>query len=170
MATPLYHVYLSKLSTTPDNWDTANEADYDHANGWVKFDCSRIDDSVQNKNTHKHMASHVSYRLPVGKVIQNIVLDKVTIVHVGGSEDSDYYNEVKEFLLRHMMMGTNCAYALYLHVYGADPSASTTYIEWMDDSETMQSHCQINVKKFNFKLDNSGVFTGRLELEEVWDA
>ena len=170
MATPLYHVYISKLATTPENWDTANEADYDHANGWLKFDCDVIIDSAENLNTHKHLADHISYRLPIGKVTQKIVLDKLTIVHVGGSEDSAYYNEVKEFILRHMASGTNCGYDLYLHVYGADPSASTTYIKWMNASETMVQHCQINVKRFSFKLDNSGIFNGRIELEEVWDA
>jgi len=169
MATPLYHVYLSKLATTPDNWDTANEADYDHANGWVKFDCSAISDAAKNKNTHKHMAGHESYRLPIGKVIQSVILDQLTIIHVGGSEDSDYYNEVKEFLLRHMMTGTNCGYDLYLHVYGADPSAATIYIKWMNNSETMVQHCQVNVINYEFKLDNSGIFKGRVELEEVWD-
>jgi len=169
MATPSYHVYLAKLSTTPDNWDTANEADYDHANGWVKFDCTKLLDTVHNKNTQKHMPGHASYRLPIGKVVQSIILDQITIVHVGGSEDSDYYNEVKEFLLRHMMTGTNCGYDLFLHVYGADPSASTTYIKWMDDSETMQNHCQVNIKRFEFRVESSGVFSGRIELEEVWD-
>ena len=165
---PSYHVYLAKLSTTPDNWDSANDADYNHTNGWIKFTCPALTDSAQNKNTHKHNASHISYRIITGKVTQGMVLTGLTIVNTGDTESSEYYNAVKEFILRHMLTGTatEYAYPLYLHIYS--PSLATKYIKWMDDSETMKPHCKVNIKSFSFLLDNSGVYVGTITLEEAW--
>jgi len=164
---PTYNVYLSKLNTTPDNWDSANEADYDHANGWVMFICSSIGDKVSIRNTLKHLAGHISYRLPIGKLVQSVSLEDCTIVNTGGSEDSDYYNEVKEFLVRHALTGANAGYDLYLRIY--DPSFAQKYIRYVDNTETWRDYCQVAVTGFAFKLDNTGVYTGSISLEEVWD-
>jgi len=167
MANPLYHIYIGKLKTTPENWDSANEAAYDHANGWVEFVCPSFQDTARNNNTLSHLAGHSSYRINTGKTVQSMTLKDVIITNTDGSTDSDYYNAVKEFLLRHMLTGDDCGYDLYLHVY--DPSGSGQYIKFMDSGETMQLHCQITIIGFNFTLDHSGIYRGNIMLEEVQD-
>lgn len=166
---PLYNVYLAKLSTTPDNWDTANNADYDHSNGWVKFITAMFNDEGVNQNTHTHNAGRVSYRIVTGKVVQRMTLNGLVIVNTGDTENSDYYNAVKEFLLRHMVTGAAAshAYPLYLHIYNA--SLATKSIKWMNDSEVMVAYCKVNVKGFKFTLTNSGVYIGTIQLEEAWN-
>ena len=168
MVNPLYHVYLSRSSTTPENWDTENEADCTSASGWLKFICPLLDDGFKNLNTHKHMAGHTSYRIVAGKMMQFQSLSGCVITKTDGATSSDYYNKVKEFILRHTVTGAANGYDLFLHVY--DPSGNGGYIKWMDKNEIMQSHCQINVKGFNFRLDHSGVYKGNIVIEEVQDA
>lgn len=164
----LYHVYLSKLATTPDNWDTANEADYDHANGWVMFIASSISDSFRVMNTHKHLQSHTSYRLTTGKVVQTILIGDCIMANTGDTEDSDYYNAVKQFLLRHALTGTSteAGYDLYLRIY--NPSGGSKYVKFVDDTETWRDYCQVAVKSFNFVLTHDGIYRGSIQLEEVW--
>lgn len=165
---PLYKVYLSKLSTTPDNWDTANEADYNHTNGWVKFVCSGVGDGVMINNTHKHLAGHSSYRIVTGKLTQKITLTDCVIEKIGGTEASNYYNAFKEFILRSALTGvaTDYGYDLYLWVYAA--GGGTNYIKYVDNSEAFQNYCKVAVKGFNFDLTHDGVWMGTLMLEEVW--
>ena len=166
---PNYTVYLAKLATDPDGWDSSeNDADYNGVSGYVRFICPALTDSAQNRNSHKHNASHISYRIVTGKMVQGMVLNGLTIINTGDTEDSDYYNAVKEFLLRHMVTGvtTDYAYALYLHIY--NPSLTQKRIKWMDNLETMRTYCRVNIKSFSFQLDNSGIYKGTITLEEAW--
>ena len=164
---PNYNVYLSKQETDPDGWDSAgNDADWDAANGYIRFTCESLDDSIQNQNSHKHNASHISYRIVIGKVVQGMKLNGLVIVNTGDTEDSTHYNAVKKFLLKHMVTGTNSAYALNLRIY--DASFAQKWIEWMDDSENMVDFCKVSVKSAIFHLDNSGVYKGTITLEEAW--
>jgi hypothetical protein len=161
----LYRVYLAKKSTTPDNWDTDDDADYDDADGWVKFICSNVVDKVVQKNKVIHTSSHTKIRIVTGKFIQSITLMDCVIVNTGNTESSEYYNAVKEFLLRHMALGTatEYKYPLYLHIY----TSATVGIKWMDASEAMQPYLVVGVKSFSFKLDHAGVYRGTIQLEEA---
>jgi hypothetical protein len=161
-----HHVYLSKLSTTPDNWEGANEADYDHANGWVKFICSEVEDKVVQKNKVINTAGHTKIRIVIGKFVQTVNLKGVFIKLSGDTEGSDYYNAVKFFLLRHMCIGAAAshAYPLYLHVYVA---GGATAIKWMDSAEAMQAYLKVQVKGYSFTLKHDGVYRGGIQLEEA---
>jgi len=165
---PTYSVYLGKENTAPDTWVGGNEAKGTEIDGWVKFICPSLDDSILNRNTITHNASRISYVIVVGKVTQSMKLNNLTIVNTGATVGSDYYNAVKEFILRHMATGAadQYAYPLYLYIYG--PSYNGQYIKWMNDSEVMVGYCKVNVRSWNFHLDNSGVYTGTITLEEAW--
>lgn len=168
MADPTYNVYLGKEQSKPDTWVGGNEADGTAVDGWVKFICPSLDDSILNRNTIRHNANRTSYVLITGKVIQGIKLNKVIIVNTGGTVNSEYYNAVKEFILRHMATGvaTDYKYPLYLYIFG--PSYNSKYIKWMNNSETMVEYCKVSVRTFAFHLDNSGVYIGSITLEEAW--
>ncbi len=168
MADPAYNVYLGKENTKPDTWVGGNEADGTAIDGWIKFTCPSLDDSILNRNTITHNASHISYTIVTGKVIQGIKLNNVIIVNTGGAVSSEYYNAVKEFVLRHMVTGVteSYRYPLYLYIFG--PSYNANYIKWMNNSEAMVEWCKVNIRTFAFHLDNSGVYKGTIILEEAW--
>jgi len=161
----LYNIYLSKLSTTPDDWDDANDADYNHANGWVKIICSFLDDKFSQKNKVRHVAGHTQIRIVVGKFIQSVNLGKCIITQTGNTESSDYYNAVKMFLVRHAAVGvaTEHAYPLYLHAY----TSPTIAVKWIDIDEVLQPYLKVQVKGFNFKVDGTGIYRGTIQLEEA---
>jgi len=168
MVNPVYNVYLGKENSYPDTWVAGNEADGTAVDGWVKFTCPSLDDAILNRNTITHNASHISYVIVTGKVTQTIKLNSITIVYTGSLVESDYYNAVKEFILRHMVTGAaaDYKYPLYLYIFG--PSYNGKYIKWMNNSEVMVEWCRVNVRTWNFHLDNSGVYIGSIALEEAW--
>ncbi len=168
MADPAYNVYLGKENTKPDTWVGGNEADGTAIDGWLKFTCPSLDDSILNRNTIIHNASHISYVIVTGKITQTIKLNNIIIVQTGATVGSDYYNAAKEFVLRHMATGAeaNYKYPLYLYIFG--PSYNGKYIKWMDNSEAMVEYCRVNIRTWNFHLDNSGIYKGSITLEEAW--
>ncbi len=168
MANPAYNVYLGKEQSKPDTWVSGNEADGTKVDGWLKFTCPSLDDAILSRNKIIHNASHISYTIVTGKITQSIKLNKVIIVNTGSTVNSEHYNAVKEFVLRHMATGAaaNYAYPLYLYIFG--PSYNATYVKWMDNLEAMQEYCRVRIKSFVFHLDNSGVYTGTIGLEEAW--
>lgn len=171
MATPLYHVYISRATTTPTAgaWDTANEGDYTNAAGWIHFICTEVNDAVRINNTHKHQIGHMSYTLRVGKLQQSMNFGGCIITDTdAASASSSAYNDVKEFLLRSACSGTNCGYDLYMSVYSVD-GADTYYIKWLNSAETMVEVCHVALKGFNFTATNDGLFRGTVLFEEVWD-
>ena len=145
------------------------EADYDDTDGWIGIRCNGIGDSALQKNTSKHIAGHSSYRIVTGSFIQGMTLEGVFIFNTGTTESSEYYNAVKEFLLRHMALGTSTEYKypLYLHVY--NPALGNQRIKWMDNSEAMQFYCRVYVKGFNFEISTDSLYwEGSIQLEEAW--
>lgn len=163
-----YNIYLSKLNTTPDNWDTANEADSTHANGWVKFICKKVVDKAVQKNKVIHTSSHTKIRIVTGKFVQSIQLQGCLIRNTGATTGSNYWNAVKYFLLSHMALGvgTSFSFPLYLHI-AYSKTGSGAYSQWMDASESMQNYLVVSVKSYNMVLDHSGVWRGNIELEEA---
>ena len=168
MANPTYNIYLGKEQSTPDTWVGGNEADGTTIDGWIKFTCPSLDDSILNRNAIIHNASHISYTIVIGKITQSIKLNNIIIVNTGGTVNSEFYNAAKEFILRHMATGvdTDYKYPLYLYIFG--PSYDSQYIKWMNNSEAMVGYCRVNVRSWNFHLDNSGVYRGTITLEEAW--
>jgi len=168
VATINYSMSFSS-GTSPVTMALLEDADYDDALGWVGFKCDAINDAALQKNTAKHLASHGSYRIVTGSFIQSQTLDGVYMFNTGTTESSEYYNAVKEFLLRHMALGTSTEYKypLYLHIY--NPALGNQRIKWMDDDETMQYYCRVFVKGFNFSISTDTLYyEGKIKLEEAW--
>lgn len=169
MPTPLYHVYLSRASTTPDNWDTANEGDFTNAAGWIRFDCRKLRDTVVNKNKITETADHTTFAVNTGLLLQSITLEQCILTDTdSASKSSMSYNDVKEFILKSMLIvdaGASEGFTVYLHVY--NPSGGGYYLKWMDGSGTMQSYLRIMITGYNFTLDNSGVYIGNITVVEL---
>jgi hypothetical protein len=171
MATPLYHVYISRASTTPTagGWDTSNEGDYTNAAGWIHFTCQEISDSVKVNNTLKHMIGHASYSLRVGKLVQSMVFQDCVMEETDASSaSSSAYNDVKEFLLRSACTGANCGYDIYMSVYAVD-GTDTYYIKWINNSETMVDVCHVVYMGHQITATHDGIYRGNIMFTEVWD-
>lgn len=153
----------------PCSFSHLHDADYDHADGWIGLRMEGLNDAAAQDNKIVKNASHESYRVVTGKFTQSMVLNGVFILNTNGSESSEYYNAIKEFLLRHMAFGSSSEYMypVYLHIY--NPALQNQRIQWMDNAETMQNYCKVGVTGFNFAVTcEEYYFYGKISLEECW--
>jgi len=160
----LHHVYIGKLSSTPNNWSTGDEASPSAAGGWIYLISRNFLDKVDNKDRVVHSAGHTSIRINTGKFIQSMAPMECIIRKVDGVTDSDHYNKVKEFLLKHMASGGSYGYDLYLFVY--DVAGEGQYVKWIDSGEVMREYIKVKIKSFQFKASQR-VWEGNIVFEEV---